>query len=80
VTDAAAKERVPYRGRITVCTMGAPLMQALDGMIDRQAQIIAYIDTCRLIIFITLPAPLLLLPMRRPRGTMPAPEGHAALD
>lgn len=45
MTDAAATERVPYRGLITVCAMGATLMRALEGMIDRQAQIIAYIDT-----------------------------------
>lgn len=31
-------------------------------------------------IFTTLLALLLLLRMRRPRGTMPTPEGHAALD
>ena len=52
----------------------------LDGMIDRQAQIIAYVDTYRLMIFTTLPALLLLLLMRRPRAAAPAPEGHVALD
>ncbi len=52
----------------------------LDGIIDRQAQIIAYVDTYRLMIFTTLPALLLLLLMRRPRAAAPAPEAHTALD
>ena len=52
----------------------------LDGMIDRQAQIIAYVDTYRLMIFTTLPALLLLFLMRQPRAAAPPPEGHAALD
>ena len=53
----------------------------LDQIINQQAQIIAYIDDYRLMIFTTLPALLLLFLMRRPRrlGAPPA-ESHAALD
>ena len=36
-------------------------------MINQQAQIIAYIDDYRMMIFTTLPALLLLFLMRRPR-------------
>jgi hypothetical protein len=50
-------------------------------MINQQAQIIAYIDDYRMMIFTTLPALLLLFLMRMPRRkSAPAPEQHAALD
>ena len=50
-------------------------------MINQQAQIIAYIDDYKLMIFTTLPALLLLLLMRRPpRTAKPPKEGHAAID
>ena len=52
---------------------------ALDGLVNQQAQIIAYIDDYRMMIFTTLPSLLLLLVMRRPRLT-PAAEAHAVLD
>jgi MFS transporter, DHA2 family, multidrug resistance protein len=54
----------------------------LDHMVNQQAQIIAYMDDYRLMIFTTLPALLLLFLMRRPRViTPPAPgESHAAMD
>jgi DHA2 family multidrug resistance protein len=52
---------------------------ALDGMINQQAQIIAYIDDYRMMIFTTLPSLLLLLLMHRPRLTS-AVEAHAAME
>jgi MFS transporter, DHA2 family, multidrug resistance protein len=53
----------------------------LDHIINQQAQIIAYIDDYRLMIFTTLPALLLLLVMRRPRQATAAPaDTHAAMD
>ena len=39
----------------------------LDRLVNHQAQIIAYVDDYKLLIFTTLPALLLLLLMRRPR-------------
>jgi DHA2 family multidrug resistance protein len=54
---------------------------ALDGLVNQQAQIIAYIDDYRMMIFTTLPSLLLLLVMRRPRLTSAAPaETHAAME
>ena len=53
----------------------------LDHTINHQAQIIAYMNDYKMMIFTTLPALLLLLLMRRPRRTVAAPtEAHAALD
>jgi len=53
----------------------------LDHTINQQAQIIAYMDDYKMMIFTTLPALLLLLLMRRPRRLAAAPaESHAALD
>ena len=54
----------------------------LDQLVNRQAQIIAYMDDYRLMIFTTAPALLLLLLMRRPRAIAPAAPGesHAAMD
>ena len=50
----------------------------LDQIINQQAQITAYIDDYRMMIFTTLPSLLLLLLMRRPRRTAAAPaEVHA---
>jgi DHA2 family multidrug resistance protein len=57
----------------------------LDGMINNQAQIIAYMDDYKLMIWTTLPTLLLLLIMRRPAAAPRAaaaaqPEdGHAAV-
>jgi DHA2 family multidrug resistance protein len=53
----------------------------LDQIIQRQAQIIAYLDDFKLLIFTSLPALLLLLLLRRPKKTAAAPaELHAAMD
>jgi DHA2 family multidrug resistance protein len=53
----------------------------LDRVINQQAQIVAYIDDYKLMIFTTLPSLLLLLLMRRPRGLAKAPaDAHAAMD
>ncbi|OYV33958.1 MAG: hypothetical protein B7Z80_22570 [Rhodospirillales bacterium 20-64-7] len=53
----------------------------LDQMVNMQAQIIAYIDDYRLMIFTTLPSLLLLLLLRRPRHlAAPGPDAHAAMD
>ena len=64
-------------------TLGA---QMLDGMINNQAQIIAYTDDYKLMIWTTLPTLLLLMIMRRPaappRAMAGAPkqeEAHAAV-
>jgi DHA2 family multidrug resistance protein len=54
---------------------------ALDRIVNQQAQIIAYMDDYKLMIFTTAPALLLLVLMRRPRAQAgPAPETHAAMD
>jgi DHA2 family multidrug resistance protein len=54
---------------------------ALDQIVNQQAQITAYIDDYRLMIFTTLPALLLLLLMRRPQKTARVPaDAHAAMD
>ncbi len=52
----------------------------LDRIINQQAQITAYLDDYKLMVFTTLPALLLLLIMRRPKGSAAAkPEmGHVA--
>lgn len=53
----------------------------LGRIVNQQAQIIAYVDDCKLMVFTTLPALLLLLLMRRPLTGAPAPaDGHAAMD
>ncbi|HEX2940931.1 MAG TPA: DHA2 family efflux MFS transporter permease subunit [Rhodopila sp.] len=53
----------------------------LDQMVNMQAQIIAYIDDYRFMIFTTLPSLLLLLLLRRPRQlSAPGPDAHAAMD
>ena len=52
----------------------------LDQIINQQAQIIAYIDDYRMMIFTTLPSLLLLLLMRRPRRTAAPAEAHAAME
>ena len=52
----------------------------LDQIINQQAQIIAYIDDYKMMIYTTLPALLLLLLMRRPRKITQSPESHAAMD
>ncbi len=55
---------------------------ALDHMVNQQAQIIAYIDDYRLMVFSTLASLALLLLMRRPRvaANTPADAAHAAMD
>jgi DHA2 family multidrug resistance protein len=55
---------------------------ALDQVVNAQAQIIAYIDDYRMMIFTTLPSLLLLLLLRRPKlASVPPPDAaHAALD
>ena len=53
----------------------------LDGIINQQALIIAYLDDYRLMIFTTAPALLLLFLMRRPAGvSAKADPSHAAMD
>jgi DHA2 family multidrug resistance protein len=55
----------------------------LDRMINEQAQIIAYLDSFKLLIFTSLPALLLLLLLRRPKATAagaPADHSHVAID
>ncbi len=52
----------------------------LDRVINQQAQIIAYMDDYKLMIFTTLPAVFLLFLMRRPRATSAPAEAHAAMD
>jgi DHA2 family multidrug resistance protein len=53
---------------------------ALDQMVNQQAQIIAYVDDYRLMIFTTLSSLLLLLLMRRPSLASSAVEAHMAID
>jgi DHA2 family multidrug resistance protein len=53
----------------------------LDRVVNEQAQIVAYIDDYKMMIFTTLPSLLLLLLMRRPRTAGAAPaDSHAAMD
>ena len=54
----------------------------LDKVINQQAQITAFVDDYKMMIFTTLPALALLLLMRRPRVVAkPAPEdAHVAMD
>jgi MFS transporter, DHA2 family, multidrug resistance protein len=53
----------------------------LDQVINQQAQIVAYIDDYKMMIFTTLPSLLLLFLMRRPRRALgPAAETHAAME
>ncbi|MDR3534288.1 MAG: DHA2 family efflux MFS transporter permease subunit, partial [Rhodopila sp.] len=53
----------------------------LDHIVNQQAQIIAYIDDYKMMVFTTLPSLLLLLLMRRPRTTTEAPaDTHMAMD
>jgi len=49
--------------------------------VNHQAQIIAYMNDYKMMIFTTLPSLLLLLLMRRPRlASAPAETAHAAMD
>jgi MFS transporter, DHA2 family, multidrug resistance protein len=50
--------------------------QAIDAMVNRQAQIIAYNDDFKLMMLTTLPMLLLLPLLRRPSGPS---EGHTAV-
>ncbi len=54
----------------------------LDQVVTRQAQITAFVDDYRMMIFTTAPALLLLLLMRRPRvvPVRPPADSHAAMD
>jgi MFS transporter, DHA2 family, multidrug resistance protein len=52
----------------------------LDHLINQQAQIIAYVDDYKMMIFTTLPALLLLLLMRRPRQAPRTAASHAAME
>jgi DHA2 family multidrug resistance protein len=52
----------------------------LDHIINQQAQIIAYVDDYKLMIFTTLPALLLLFLMRRPQQAPRAADSHAAME
>jgi len=52
----------------------------LDHIINQQAQIIAYMDDYKMMIFTTLPALALLFLMRRPRQAPQTAESSAAMD
>ncbi len=55
----------------------------LDQIVNQQAQIVAYIDDYRMMVFSTLSSLVLLVLMRRPRQGLPAAPAeaaHAALD
>ena len=54
----------------------------LDHMVNQQAQIIAYIDDYKVMVFSTLSSLALLMLMRRPRlaSSAPADASHAAMD
>ncbi len=52
----------------------------LDRIVNQQAQIIAYVDDYKMMIFTTLPALLLLFLMRRPRQAAVPTDSHAAMD
>ncbi len=55
----------------------------LDRVVNHQAQIVAFVDDYRMMVFTTMPALALLLLMRRPRSaaTRSKPEdAHAAMD
>ncbi len=53
--------------------------QVLNGMINQQAQIVAYNNDYKLMMLTALPMLFLLLMMRRPRGGKAAGGGHAAV-
>jgi len=55
-------------------------MMMLDRLVNQQAQIIAYMDDYKMMIFTTLPALLLLFLMRRPRQVVQTADSHAAMD
>jgi DHA2 family multidrug resistance protein len=53
----------------------------LNGMVDLQTAIIAYLDDFKLMMMTTLPTVFLLMLMRRPSRTGAAPvDAHAAMD
>jgi len=54
--------------------------QRLDGLINQQATIIAYLDDFKLMMFTTLPALAFLLFMRRPPAAAKPDPAHAAMD
>ncbi|MBS0643427.1 MAG: DHA2 family efflux MFS transporter permease subunit [Proteobacteria bacterium] len=54
--------------------------QVLDGILNRQALIIAYNNDWKLMMLTSLPMLLLLLLMRRPKQAAPAEPGHAVMD
>jgi DHA2 family multidrug resistance protein len=61
--------------------LGLSTLAKLDGLIDRQAAIIAYLDDYKLMLFITLAAiPLLLLLRHRPNAGHPASPAAAMAD
>ncbi|MBN8925635.1 MAG: EmrB/QacA family drug resistance transporter [Rhodospirillales bacterium 69-11] len=55
-------------------------LAALDHVVNQQAQIIAYVDDYKMMIFTTLPSLLLLFLMRRPQRAAKADPAHAAMD
>ncbi|MFC5068405.1 DHA2 family efflux MFS transporter permease subunit [Flaviflagellibacter deserti] len=76
----------PFRASIQMLA-GTPLdpstdlgRQIVDGMVNREAAIIAYADDFRLMMFIALAATPLLLFMKRPPKAQPGEASHAALD
>ena len=88
---ARRDRRVTSIRSIARCRMAAAVQQhldpathhgaaMLDHMINQQAQIIAYVDDYKMMIFTTLPALLLLFLMRRPRQPPRAAEPSAAME
>ncbi len=76
----------PFRASIQMLA-GTPLnpstdlgRQIVDGLVNREAAIIAYADDFRLMMFIALAATPLLLFMKRPPKAQPGEAVHAALD
>jgi DHA2 family multidrug resistance protein len=53
--------------------------QMMNGMVNHQAQIIAYNDDWKLMMLLALPMLLLLLLMRKPRQRTGASAEHAAV-
>ena len=52
----------------------------LDGLVNQQAAIIAYLDDFRAMMLVTAPTALLLLLMKRPPRAVKADPAHAAMD
>ncbi len=69
----------PVQGAAVSAQQGLAI---LDAMVNRQAEIIAYLDDFKLMMLTTLPAILLLFLLRRPKTmqTLTPEESHAVID